>query len=488
MRSISSFRILVLVGLGYACAAIQSASIAHAQMPEGWQAQVTQGVEALRQADLLVGGVVGFTAGDLRPVTLGFGEIQVGSRFKPDENSLFEIGSVTKEFTALALADLVLESKGAVREVRLDDAVADFLPQFKGTFMGGVTLRQLATHTSGLERMPCGDHPAPSVWFCFNPKDSANPYVDYTWPKLQAYLLQYAPAGYDPAKPRPIYKNLYSNTGFGFLGYILAQLDGSSYEQLIKNRITSPLGMKDTVLTLTHSQKRRFVGAYDLMRRPISHWDFGVLAGAGGLRSTVKDLLAFGVANLDPDQLLAVDPANLRLVHLVQAIRLTQSENLGWDSGPGARTVYKDGGTDGFSTLLSFTPSRKIVQVSVYNMPLQDSFSLLGLPFGAKPPELVGAPLAQAQLVLLLGQYMGPQGSMQMVRVGRFLDAVDSAGNLVRLKPSSPLEFDLVGGAFPDGWNTLSFVANSQGVVTGLVLHPKNKYGVPQTDVNYNKE
>jgi CubicO group peptidase (beta-lactamase class C family) len=199
---------------------------------------------------------------------------------KPD--SLFEIGSVTKTFTGLILARMVEQGK-----VQLSEPVRELLPPETVDKPAGseITLLDLATHHSGLPRMPGNFHPA----------DKANPYADYHAADLYEYLAKHG-----LRKPADA-AFLYSNLGFGLLGQALANRAHMSYPDLVKAEITGPPGMRDTVVTLSPDQQRRFMQGHDGDGRPVSSWDLDALAGAGALRSTAGDMLTYLEANLHPN-------------------------------------------------------------------------------------------------------------------------------------------------------------------------------------------
>ena len=202
----------------------------------------------------------------------------IRARFNGD--TIFEIGSATKVFTSLLLADMVQRG-----EVALNDPVAKFLPAGVSVPERNgrqITLVDLATHTSGLPRLPAN----------LNPKDPNNPYADYTPEQLYQFLSSYQ-------LPRDIGAQYeYSNLGGGLLGFALARRAGMSYEALVKSRICDPLGMKDTGITLTPEMKARFAVGHDQGLARVENWDLPTLAGAGALRSTANDLLAFVSANI----------------------------------------------------------------------------------------------------------------------------------------------------------------------------------------------
>ncbi len=144
-----------------------------------------------------------------------------------DGDTIFEIGSMTKVFTSLLLADAVER-----KEVALTDPVAKYLPATVKVPQRGraITLQDLANHTSGLPRMPSN----------FAPKDAANPYADYSVEQIYQFLIGYQLARDVGAQYE------YSNFGGGLLGHVLARRAGMDYEALVKARITGPLGMRDT--------------------------------------------------------------------------------------------------------------------------------------------------------------------------------------------------------------------------------------------------
>jgi CubicO group peptidase (beta-lactamase class C family) len=198
----------------------------------------------------------------------------------PGPDTVYEIGSVTKVFTGILLASLALDEA-----VRLDQPVVELLPAGASVPASGerrITLADLATHTSGLPRMPDN----------FEPKDPTNPYADYTVEKMLEFLgrVQLARA------PGADYE--YSNLGAGLLGYALARKAGKSYEELLKERITGPLGMKSTTITLTPEMRARLAPGHDASGAPAANWDLPAFAGAGALRSTAADMMRFLRANL----------------------------------------------------------------------------------------------------------------------------------------------------------------------------------------------
>jgi len=213
--------------------------------------------------------------------TIAYGTTTKGGTQKVGADTVYDIGSITKVFSALTLADMAQH-----KEVVLDDPVAKYLPQ--GTVLPKdrarqITLADLATHTAGLPLRPNN----------LAPKDSDNKYAEYSEADLYRFLAH--------AKPtHPIGSTYdYSNPSFGLLGVALAHRAGMSLDALIAQRILKPLWMNDTVRSAAPEMQSRMAHGYsydvastDLT--PAEHWDFGSgVAGAGGYRSTANDMMKF---------------------------------------------------------------------------------------------------------------------------------------------------------------------------------------------------
>jgi CubicO group peptidase (beta-lactamase class C family) len=226
-----------------------------------------------------IGIVVGAIDATGRRV-VSYGQLDEGDPRPLNGDTVFEIGSITKIFTSLLLADMTVRG-----ELKLDDPVGKYLPAtVTMPERGGqqITLIDLATHRSGLPRLPDN----------FFPKDPANPYADYTVDQLYAFLNAYRLTRDIGARHQ------YSNLGGGLLGHVLAERAGMDYEALVRERITKPLGMKDTAIALSPELRARLAVGHDGRMRPAKNWDIPTLAGAVALRSTANDLLRFLAAEL----------------------------------------------------------------------------------------------------------------------------------------------------------------------------------------------
>ena len=211
---------------------------------------------------------------------VGAGEVHGAA---PDGHTLYEIGSVTKVFTSVLLADAVVRG-----ETTLETPLTDVLGTPVGAHEAGpIRLVDLATHTSGL--------PASTRRWT---RPRATTLATRTRPTTPTPCWPFWPA---PSPRRaPGEPSGYRNVAVGALGYALSQQAGTTYGALVADRVLRPLGMRETFLTIPDSLADRFAtGGTDA--EPITAWSFGEpTVGAGGLRSSVSDLLTFAQAALDP--------------------------------------------------------------------------------------------------------------------------------------------------------------------------------------------
>ena len=265
-----------------------------------------------------------------------------------DSDAIFELGSITKVFTATLLAEAVVRG-----EVALHDPVQRFLPADVRLPVRGrpVTLEDLATHTSGLPGVP------PGLLVKALTSERRNPWAWYTQERLLEALPRTRP------KREPGGRARYSNLGFGLLGYVLAAVAGTSYEEVLQARICRPLGLADTSTHVPTEKRGRFVEGHTRRGRPTPHWDLPGLPGAGAIRSTASDVLAFLDANRDPGSPLT---AAARLAHAPRARMRGRTEvGLGWlrIDVDGRPVVWHNGGTGGFRTVCGFVESEPLAVV-----------------------------------------------------------------------------------------------------------------------------
>ena len=301
-------------------------------------------VTRVDQQKQAVGIVVGIIEPNGRRV-VAYGHPGHGDPRVVDGDTIFEIGSVSKVFTSLLLADMVARS-----EVRLDDPASGYLPdrvtvpQRSGK---AITLLDLSTHSSGLPALPTN----------LKPKDPHNPYADYRVEDLYEFL-----AGYTLSRD-PGSEFEYSNLGAGLLGHVLAYRVGSDFGTAIRMRITEPLGMPDTGIVLRFSMKQRMATGHNAMLAPVANWDLPTLAGAGALRSSATDMLTFLEAFLGYRK-TPLAPAMKAMLDVRRA-RGRFEVGLAWFClGEG---VWHGGGTGGFRAFLGCEPKAGIGVVVLSN-------------------------------------------------------------------------------------------------------------------------
>jgi CubicO group peptidase (beta-lactamase class C family) len=404
-----------------------------------------------------VGIVVG-TIDDKGRAVIGYGKLAKDRDGKPDGDTVFEIGSITKVFTSLILADMV--ERG---EVKLDDPVSKFLPpSVTVPSRNGrqITLLDLSMQISGLPRLPNNMKPA----------DMANPYADYDPPKLYAFLSGYT-------LQRDIgEKYEYSNLAVGLLGHALSLKAGMSYEQLVRTRILEPLGMTSSSVTLSESQKKRLATGHNDVLNPVKNWDLDALAGAGALRSTANDMLKFLAANLElTDTPLKPAMRRMRSVH-----RETGTPDLeiamAWHVFHkfGTDIYWHNGGTAGYRSFAGFVPAKKTGVVVLCNtfFDIDDmGYHILEsqYPLGkfSAPKERVEIALDPKILESYVGEYeLAPTFKIKITHEGArlFAQATDQPRFEIFAEKEADFFLKVVDAQ-------ITFSKDEKGAVTSLILH-----------------
>lgn len=287
--------------------------------------------------------VVAVSRGGTRTVT-GYGEV---GGAPPGAATRYEIASVTKTFTAFALADAVVRA-----ELALGLPAQDLLPDSVRLAVVGrpVTLGDLITHASGLPRLP-----AP-----FAPASMLDPYADFT----EADLMRFA------ATVRPDSAGVrygYSNAGVGLLGWMLARRDGLSYADLVARRVLAPLGLAATSTGGPVAPPQMESGT------PIAAWTFtDALVGAGGLRSSAADLLTLAEAVARPEARAPTLAAAVRLATEPRfaspgRFRIGMAWHLLPETGP-VEVVFHNGATFGSVAFVGVVPGRDLSLVVLANV------------------------------------------------------------------------------------------------------------------------
>jgi serine-type D-Ala-D-Ala carboxypeptidase/endopeptidase len=404
---------------------------------------------------------VGIVVGVIEPTgrrVVAYGSLDKGDKRPLDGDTVFEIGSVTKVFTSLLLADMVQRG-----EVALTDPVAKYLPPgVKMPERGGrqITLQDLATHTSGLPRMPSN----------FTSKDPANPYADYSVEQLYQFLSSYQLTRDIGAQYE------YSNLGGGLLGHILARRAGMDYEALVRTRICEPLGMKSTGIALSADMNARFAVGHDQSLQTVASWDLPTLAGAGALRSTANDMLSFLAASLGYTK----SPLAPAMAAMLTVRRPTGTPGLeialGWHilTKDDREIIWHNGGTGGFRTFIGYDPKNRVGVVALSNTSTATGVDDIGrhlldakFPLAQPPKEHKQVAVDPKLFDGYVGRYeLTPTFTLTVTREGNQLFVQATGQGKAEVFPESERDyFYKVVDA------QITFEVDSQGKATGLILH-----------------
>lgn len=335
------------------------------------------GMEEIIEGHVKSGRSPGIAAGlvgrDDGARTFGFGELRKHTGIAPDRDTVFEIGSMTKTFTAVLAARLQQEGL-----LSLQDPVTKYLPSLGGSEFDrrGVTMFHLLTHTSGINEFPLRTF-VPQILSVLIRGKSVIPQYKYDTAGFLKHL-----SGLELKDPgRADY--LYSNMGFGLAGKAMEKLTGSTFGDLVRNRICSPLGMKDTGIGIGRVRNPdRVAAGYSFRNKKADYWDLPAIEAAGSLYSTVSDMARFLGANLGivrsglsqalkycQDTRVRVRmPALSKILPRLFGIHLS-GFCLGW-----SRTQYSgmdvlghDGGTEGFTSFMGMNPGNQTAVVVLTN-------------------------------------------------------------------------------------------------------------------------
>lgn len=438
------------------CADCRTAS---GQLPDSFGNQVTRLVNPYIEHQVVQAISIGVVQRGQR-WTGHYGQLASADSRPPGDDTVYEIGSISKVFTGLLLADAVVQ--GAVT---LDTPIGLLWPELQAanaTLAGGIALRHLATHTSGLPRMPIN----------FAPADPDNPYADYDRQRLLQFLAHVG------VPQPPGEKSEYSNLALGTLGELLAIQAGVSYDDLLRQRILEPLGMDHTGAVLTEWQREHLAPPHRADGEASHHWDFEALAGAGAICSTTSDLLRWLDAALDP-------PAN----DLGRALELAWQQHqapigdgfamgLGWHIARDGHTRWHNGQTGGYHGMVLLHRDGETGVVALANTATMEldalAESILRMLLGGREQPRQFAPLASVDaktVARLAGRYEVLPGFVLTVR---------AAGEQLFVTASGQDEFQV----FPQSESTwrykvvaaeLTFELPDEGPAIAVTLHQNGR-------------
>ena len=433
----------------------------HAQAPASaadgaWRIPSTEAIRSLL-AERMAHNGAGIAVGVIEPAgrrVIVYGKSGAPDGRPLDGDSIFQIGSVTKVFTGLLLADMV--ERG---EVTLEDPASKYLPPGKTMPERGRPIRliDLSKHWSGLPSMPTN----------FSLAGEPNPYEAYTVDQLYQFLSSYQ-------LTREPGTQVYSNLGVALLGRLLARRAGVEYEALLQQRVLQPLNLRSTGITLSADQKQRSVPGHDRFLRPVDTWYMKTMPASGSLWSSVNDLLTFLSFNLGEQD------SPLRSAMQLQRV---PGRALGWGASRlGGETVYgHEGGKEGYRSAAVFNTRTRTGVVILMNARTDESPLALArhLLFSGSPlaptPSAPATPrfvtLPRAVLDAAAGDY--ELESKQQLRVARKGDhlLVDTQGEgIFTAFPTS--ERDFVSNVQDQ---RLTFEQDAEKRTTGFVLYSGEK-------------
>jgi CubicO group peptidase (beta-lactamase class C family) len=358
---------------------------------------------------------------------------------------MFELCSVTKVFTALLLADMT-----AGNELELHDPVNKLLGA-RARMHEDIHLFHLATHTSGLPRSP------------------ADFTMEYSEEQLYDFLSDYS----FPGKVGEKFK--YSNVGFGLLGHALGLQAGTSYEQLVLDRICRPLQMKDTRIRMSPEQSSRHADGYNSTGKKIPTRELPVVYGsAGALRSTLNDMLKFLKANMAPDQ-CKLGKA-IKMTHEPHVPSISHSRTgLAWNiTSTGVSTIiWHEGQIQSHYAFIGLDREQGVgaVILASSGVPLTDiGLHILDSRYpiaGSEPPPQPKFKLDESSLESFTGQY--EVQANYIITISRKDDHLFSqAPGMPKLEilPISETEFAVKGFDIK-----IKFVKDKAGEVTSLIVY-----------------
>ncbi len=458
MKSVITAVLLILLLLAPAPAMGQSkpatpAPNKPASLPKS---EVDQQVQCFIDGDYVPGMVVGvIDAGGSH--VYGYGKPSKAAAKTPDGDSIFEIGSVTKLFTATVFAQMLEKN-----EIKLNQTAESLLPGMKipADLGNKIWLTHLAAHTSGLPANPAN----------LNSTHPENPYSGYTPRQFEAFLAQ----SILPRPPGERYE--YSHVGYALLGQALARKEKKSYEQVIIDRVCTPIGLTNTRVSITDADRPRLVQGYDADGNEVEYWDCPPMDGAFGLKSTANDLLKFCSAHL---ALTPVPFADALKTMQARQIDVDRQNDMGfaWQIGRKYNVLWQNGETGGQHAFVACLPKQKAAVIVLTNSPFRyvDALGtnlsrILGgdpvLPMTMKIPKKLDA----ATLDQYVGEYaLSPDQSLKVTHENDTLYIQATGQSKLKLYAEDEKTF------FGKAVLCMVEFARENGKIAGLIFHQGGK-------------
>ena len=316
-----------------------------------------------------VGAIVGIINKQQEKLVFSFGSKSINKNIPPDSNTVFDIGSITKTFTAILAANMYL--KGLIK----DDIVEHHLPSALITMPiknnKEITFLHLLTHTSGIPRTP---HEEGSTYPLPLGYEIENPYAAYTTEQVYDYLTNYCILEFEPGTWWE-----YSNTGFGLLGHVLGLIDGTSYQTILTRDIFDVLEMNRSSLFLTDDQILNQALGHNGNNEIVPFYTANdIFQGIGMIKSTINDMFKYLEANMG-----LIDTPLRDAMDLTYQIVMHQGsmgdQGMAWwilDLDDGQKIIYSGGNTNGHSSFIAFNQTKSTGVVILFNSSNHDGANL----------------------------------------------------------------------------------------------------------------
>jgi serine-type D-Ala-D-Ala carboxypeptidase/endopeptidase len=368
-----------------------------------------------------------------------------------NEDAVFQIGSITKTFTATLLADLVGSGN-----IRLDSPLSEYFPanvHIPAYHSQPITLLNLAEQNSGLPRLPTN----------LDMSNAADPYASYTEADAERFLTHYEMT----RAPGSQYE--YSNLGVSLLGAALSSRMRASYASLLQARVLTPLGMHETGFDLKPFAARLMPG-FTADLTPAQPWTGEFIAPAGGLYSSMRDMLRYLQANLEAPK----GPLGPAMDSAQQPRAMTDGPpyvkiGLIWNVNVANGNTWHNGQTGGYHAIMLFNRAQRsgvVLMANVADMNLDN----LGVHIIAPTVVAVPPPIERVTA----------HGSSPYVGVYRLTPTFvitiyeDNGVLYERATGQQALGLKLVSDATfsVEGVDAqITFLRNKAGQITSLVLH-----------------
>ncbi len=376
----------------------------------------------------------------------GFGMANMELDVKINTQMEFEIGSITKQFTAVAIVMLMEEAK-----LKLDDDIKKFIPDYP-THGHTITIHHLLTHTSGIK-----SYTSIESWLPLWRKDME--------PKVMIDFFKGEPMDFAPGT-----QYSYNNSAYFMLGYVIEKASGMPYDQFLKTKIFDPLAMKSSLYGSTSQIIKNRASGYQKGEK-IINTDFLSLTqpyAAGSIMSTVEDLFIWHQA-IKSNKLIKKETKDLAFTNYALNDGKKINYGYGWGINEiyGSPTIEHSGGIFGYTTNAIYAPNEDVF-VAVFsntdfNSPVDVSTKMAAIAIGKKAPDLkdeIKVPVSDLQK--FVGLYDFEEGVQRNITIedGHLFSQRVGGQAKFKLITIKPNEF-----AYPSEMSTIAFTVHGKDII-----------------------